>query len=99
MNEQVYDYINREIEDFFTDDYLEKDVLRIDVTDFLPLNVDHIGYNKLVFESQITDIYLEKNQLFINFSPRYLDELRNETQHEWEEQLINQRYEYFNNLL
>ena len=98
MQKDFYTLINNEIESYFISDYYDSDTLVIDVDDYLPFEIDDIKWDKVVFESKITDAYLKSHKLILVFSTFYLDSLRNTTKKEWESQLIEDKRGYYDSL-
>ena len=93
MNE-LYKVLNQEIEYFFDEqEFMERDFLLIDVTDYLHLNIDEdeIDQKKLLFGDEITTIELEEERLRINFDRFYLKDLKNELLEDWSSQEIVSR--------
>lgn len=88
MNE-LYKYINSEIEYFFNEqEFMEREFLLVDVSDYQILDEDEIDIEKLMFRSEIEGVELEENVLKIIFNKCYLQDLREELLEEWNEQEI-----------
>ena len=77
---------------------LDKDYLEIYVDEFQPFSVDDIEWNKIVFEHNIIDAYIEKETLILQFKQSYVESLREETYDDWNDMLIQQKNEYYSNL-
>lgn len=88
MNE-LYKVLNQEIEYFFDEqEFMEREFLLVDVSDYVPVDEDEIDSKKLVFGNEIEGIEVEENQLKITFNRFYIKDLRNELLEEWNEQEI-----------
>ena len=98
MQKSFYVKVNNEIENYFNDEYLDKDYLEIYVDEFQPFSVDDIEWNKIVFEYNIIDAYIEKECLILQFKHSYVESLREETYDDWNDMLIQQKNEYYSNL-
>ena len=98
MQKSFYVKVNNEIENYFNDEYLDKDYLEIYVDEFQPFSVDDIEWNKIVFEHNIIDAYIEKEALILQFKHSYVESLREETYDDWNDMLIQQKNEYYSNL-
>ena len=98
MQKSFYVKVNNEIENYFNDEYLDKDYLEIYVDEFQPFSVDDIEWNKIVFEHNIIDAYIEKETLILQFKHSYVESLREETYDDWNDMLIQQKNEYYSNL-
>lgn len=86
---ELYKYLNNEIEYFFNEqEFIEKDFIFIDVSDYQPIDEDEIDIRKLMFGSEIEGIELEEERLRITFDKFYLQDLREELMNDWNNQEI-----------
>lgn len=93
MNE-LYKVLNQEIEYFFDEqEFLERDYLFIDVSDYsyLLIGEDEINTGKLMFGREIVGIELEEERLKVVFDRFFLQDLRQELFNDWNDQEIVKR--------
>ena len=56
MQKSFYVKVNNEIENYFSDEYLDRDYLEIYIDEFQPFNIDDIEWNKIIWN--ITFIFV-----------------------------------------